>query len=112
MDGLSRRSRFETRVRTERDFLAAINRVFGSVGPLAGMTHEPILWRTTVRTSSIQTSGLRRTRSPSYARCLRSLCRHLRFRLSALLSAYRFLAKALKMHGTNWELSCVRCKAR
>jgi hypothetical protein len=42
MDGLSRRSRFETRVRTERDFLAAINRVFGSVGPLAGMTHDAI----------------------------------------------------------------------
>lgn len=42
MDGLSRRSRFETRIRTERDFLATINRVFGAIAPLAGMTHDAI----------------------------------------------------------------------
>jgi hypothetical protein len=42
MDGQSRRSRFETRVRTERDFLGAINRVFGAIAPLAGMTHDAI----------------------------------------------------------------------
>lgn len=42
MDGSSRRIRFETRISTERDFLATTNERFGAVAPLAGMTHDAI----------------------------------------------------------------------
>jgi hypothetical protein len=46
MDAGERRSRFERRVRTEREFLSPVNRVFGDVAPLAGMTHDAIhSWR-------------------------------------------------------------------
>ena len=45
MDGLSRRSRFEARISTEREFLTVINAVLGDYVPLAGMTHAAIkLW--------------------------------------------------------------------
>jgi len=46
MDAGERRSRFERRVRTEREFLSPVNQVFGDVTPLAGMTHDAIRsWR-------------------------------------------------------------------
>lgn len=38
MDAPTRRTRFEERVRIERDFLVPVNRRFGPDAPLAGMT--------------------------------------------------------------------------
>lgn len=38
MDASTRRTRFEERVRIERDFLVPVNRCFGLDAPLAGMT--------------------------------------------------------------------------
>lgn len=46
MDGSTRRTRFEERVRVERDFLVPVNGRVGSVVPLAGMTAAAIeSWR-------------------------------------------------------------------
>jgi hypothetical protein len=46
MNGSNRRTRFEERVRIERDFLVPVNRRFGEVVPLAGMTLGAIeSWR-------------------------------------------------------------------
>ena len=46
MDGTARRTRFEERVRLERDFLAPINQRYGALAPLAGMTASAIeSWR-------------------------------------------------------------------
>jgi hypothetical protein len=46
MDASTRRTRFEERVRIERDFLVPVNRRFGTVAPLAGMTAGAIeSWR-------------------------------------------------------------------
>jgi hypothetical protein len=46
MDASTRRTRFEERVRVERDFLVPVNRRFGEVAPLAGMTARAIeSWR-------------------------------------------------------------------
>jgi hypothetical protein len=46
MDASTRRTRFEERVRVERDFLVPVNRRFGTVAPLAGMTAAAIeSWR-------------------------------------------------------------------
>ena len=42
MDTSTRRTRFEERVRLEREFLAPVNRLFGSTAPLAGMTADAI----------------------------------------------------------------------
>lgn len=42
MDTPTRRTRFEERVRLEREFLAPVNRVFGNRAPLAGMTADAI----------------------------------------------------------------------
>lgn len=42
MDGSGRRTRFETRVLLERDFLSRVNAVFGRFAPLAGMTIDAI----------------------------------------------------------------------
>ncbi len=42
MDGSARRSRFETRVLLEREFLTRVNGRFGQVAPLAGMTRLAI----------------------------------------------------------------------
>ena len=41
MDG-SRRTRFETRIILERDFLTRVNAKFGRYAPLAGMTRDAI----------------------------------------------------------------------
>lgn len=47
MDTPTRRTRFEERVRLEREFLAPVNRVFGDSAPLAGMTADAISsWET------------------------------------------------------------------
>jgi hypothetical protein len=46
LDNSNRRTRFETRVSIEREFLTPINAVFGSSAPLAGMTRDAIeSWR-------------------------------------------------------------------
>lgn len=46
MDASTRRTRFEERVRIERDFLVPVNRRFGQIVPLAGMTGVAIeSWR-------------------------------------------------------------------
>lgn len=46
MHASTRRTRFEERVRIERDFLVPVNRRFGEVAPLAGMTAGAIeSWR-------------------------------------------------------------------
>ena len=46
MDASTRRTRFEERVRVERDFLVPVNRRFGAAAPLAGMTASAIeSWR-------------------------------------------------------------------
>jgi len=46
MDASTRRTRFEERVRVERDFLVPVNRRFGATTPLAGMTENAIeSWR-------------------------------------------------------------------
>lgn len=42
MDTPTRRTRFEERVRLEREFLVPVNRVFGDRAPLAGMTADAI----------------------------------------------------------------------
>lgn len=42
MDGRTRRTRFETRVTLERDFLTRVNNAFGGSEPLAGMTMDAI----------------------------------------------------------------------
>lgn len=42
MDGQARRTRFETRISIERDFLGRVNSVFGASAPLAGMTIDAI----------------------------------------------------------------------
>jgi hypothetical protein len=42
MDTSTRRTRFEERVRLEREFLAPVNRIFGTKAPLAGMTADAI----------------------------------------------------------------------
>lgn len=42
MDGSTRRTRFETRVTIERDFLTRVNSIFGETAPLAGMTRDAI----------------------------------------------------------------------
>lgn len=42
MDGAERRTRFQERVRIEREFLVPVNRLFGAVAPLAGMTGAAI----------------------------------------------------------------------
>lgn len=42
MDGKSRRTRFETRVILEREFLTRVNGKFGEAAPLAGMTRDAI----------------------------------------------------------------------
>ena len=42
MDASTRRTRFEERVRIERDFLVPVNRRFGTRAPLAGMTGAAI----------------------------------------------------------------------
>jgi hypothetical protein len=43
MDGEARRTRFEERVRIERDFLVPVNQRFGATAPLAGMTEAAIM---------------------------------------------------------------------
>jgi hypothetical protein len=51
MDGDKRRTRFENRVELEREFLTCVNRKFGDVSPLAGMTEDAIdSWRDRMRT--------------------------------------------------------------
>lgn len=46
MNGPSRRTRFEERIRIEREFLTPINSVFAPACPLAGMTRDTIeAWR-------------------------------------------------------------------
>jgi hypothetical protein len=46
MDASTRRTRFEERVRVEREFLVPVNRHFGALAPLAGMTAGAIeSWR-------------------------------------------------------------------
>ncbi|ALG59497.1 hypothetical protein VM77_04795 [Citromicrobium sp. JL31] len=46
MDASTRRTRFEERVRVEREFLVPVNQRFGQQAPLAGMTAGAIeLWR-------------------------------------------------------------------
>ena len=42
MDSVTRRSRFETRVILERDFLTRVNEKFGEIAPLAGMTRDAV----------------------------------------------------------------------
>jgi len=42
VDGSTRRSRFETRISLERDFLTRVNATFGRSAPLAGMTRDAI----------------------------------------------------------------------
>lgn len=42
MNASSRRTRFQERVRIERDFLAPVNLICGSKAPLAGMTEAAI----------------------------------------------------------------------
>jgi hypothetical protein len=42
MDASTRRTRFEERVRIEREFLVPLNSLFGSFAPLAGMTNAAI----------------------------------------------------------------------
>lgn len=42
MNASSRRTRFQERVRIERDFLAPVNSLCGSEAPLAGMTEAAI----------------------------------------------------------------------
>ncbi len=42
MDNKTRRTRFETRIMLEREFLAKVNTVLGSVHPLTGMTVDAI----------------------------------------------------------------------
>ncbi|WP_294338912.1 hypothetical protein [uncultured Sphingomonas sp.] len=42
MDASTRRTRFEERVRIEREFLVPINARFGTLAPLAGMTGAAI----------------------------------------------------------------------
>ena len=42
MDGNVRRTRFETRIALERDFLSYVNKEFGASAPLAGMTLDAI----------------------------------------------------------------------
>ena len=42
MSGFVRRTRFQERVRVEREFLAPVNRRFGTSAPLAGMTGDAI----------------------------------------------------------------------
>lgn len=42
MTEASRRTRFEERVRIERDFLRPVNAIFGKTAPLAGMTGDAI----------------------------------------------------------------------
>lgn len=42
MNGRVRRTRFQERVRLEREFLAPVNRRFGADAPLAGMTGDAI----------------------------------------------------------------------
>lgn len=47
MDGRSRRTRFEERVRIEREFLIPVNQKCGRSAPLAGMTRDAIdSWET------------------------------------------------------------------
>jgi hypothetical protein len=43
MEASSRRTRFQERVRIERDFLAPVNATCGSFAPLAGMTEAAII---------------------------------------------------------------------
>lgn len=43
MDQKGRRTRFQERVRVERDFLNPVNKLFGASAPLAGMTRDAIL---------------------------------------------------------------------
>ena len=53
MDASKRRSRFEERVRVEREFLLLVNRRFGASAPLAGMTSAAIeSWRRRASNSS------------------------------------------------------------
>lgn len=50
MDNKTRRTRFETRIMLEREFLAKVNTVFGSAHPLTGMTVDAIRrWGTELR---------------------------------------------------------------
>jgi hypothetical protein len=42
VDGSTRRTRFETRIALERDFLTRVNAKFGLSTPLAGMTRDAI----------------------------------------------------------------------
>ncbi len=42
MDNGTRRTRFETRIALEREFLAPVNAAFGHIAPLAGMTQGAI----------------------------------------------------------------------
>lgn len=52
MDASTRRTRFEERVRVEREFLVPVNQRFGTHAPLAGMTASAIeSWR--VRASDL-----------------------------------------------------------
>jgi len=52
MDASTRRTRFEERVRVEREFLVPVNQRFGTHAPLAGMTASAIeSWR--VRASEL-----------------------------------------------------------
>ncbi|MCF1450565.1 hypothetical protein GOZ83_28190 [Agrobacterium vitis] len=46
MDNSERRTRFETRIKVEREFLSVVNAVFGDDCPLSGMTVDAINhWR-------------------------------------------------------------------
>ncbi|MDB5694197.1 MAG: hypothetical protein JWO81_3260 [Alphaproteobacteria bacterium] len=54
MDAPTRRTRFEERVRVEREFLLPVNMRFGAEIPLAGMTADAIeSWRRRAATAGI-----------------------------------------------------------
>jgi hypothetical protein len=57
MDGTERRTRFQERVRVEREFIVPVNRQFGTSAPLAGMTGAAIeSWKS--RASNVQNSAI------------------------------------------------------
>lgn len=66
MNAPTRRSRFEERVRIEREFLVPVNRRFGEVAPLAGMTAGAIdSWE---RRAEVLSSGVDVARAASVLR--------------------------------------------
>ena len=55
MIGSPRRTRFQERVRIEREFLEPVNAAFGSVAPLAGMTAAAIrCWEARIGTREVR----------------------------------------------------------